>query len=49
MVLNINSIKEDFPIFQREIRPGIPLIYLDSTATSQKPAIVIDTMDSVLP
>ena len=46
MVLNINSIKEDFPIFQREIRPGIPLIYLDSTATSQKPAVVIDTMDS---
>lgn len=27
------------------MRPGVPLVYLDSTATSQKPAVVIDAMD----
>jgi len=32
------SIKQDFPIFQTH--PD--LVYLDSTATSQKPAMVID-------
>jgi cysteine desulfurase/selenocysteine lyase len=38
------DIRADFPIFQREI-DGRPLIYLDSAATSQKPAVVIDAMD----
>jgi cysteine desulfurase/selenocysteine lyase len=46
MGLNINNIKADFPIFQREIRPGIPLVYLDSTATAQKPTAVIESMES---
>lgn len=43
--LLIESIRADFPILQREAHPGIPLIYLDSTATSQKPLSVIEAMD----
>jgi cysteine desulfurase/selenocysteine lyase len=38
------DIRADFPIFSREI-DGRPLVYLDSAATSQKPAAVIDAMD----
>jgi cysteine desulfurase/selenocysteine lyase len=37
--------RADFPILQREVRPGVPVIYLDSTATSQKPLAVIEAMD----
>lgn len=37
--------RADFPILQREMRPGVPLIYLDSTATAQKPASVIEAMN----
>jgi len=44
-MLNVDEIRKDFPIFQRETRPGIPLVYLDSTATSQKPLAVITAMD----
>lgn len=36
--------RADFPILDREVRPGVPLIYLDSTATAQKPTAVIDAM-----
>jgi cysteine desulfurase/selenocysteine lyase len=39
------KIRSDFPILQREVRPGVKLVYLDSTASSQKPAQVIDAMD----
>ncbi len=45
MPLNVNEIREDFPILQRETSPGVPLVYLDSTATSQKPFAVIEVMD----
>ena len=45
MVFNATSIRRDFPILGREIRPGIPLIYLDSTATSQKPVSMLKAMD----
>lgn len=37
------AIRRDFPIFDRKIRDGKRLVYLDSGATSQKPNIVIDT------
>ena len=43
--LDVNRIREDFPIFKREVYPGVPLIYLDSTATAQKPMAVIEAMD----
>jgi len=45
-MLNVHEIRKDFPIFQRETKPGIPLVYLDSTATSQKPLAVIEAMDN---
>ncbi|MCI0554869.1 MAG: cysteine desulfurase [Anaerolineae bacterium] len=44
-MLNVNEIRKDFPIFQRETKPGTPLVYLDSTATSQKPLAVLEAMD----
>ncbi|MEI6462358.1 MAG: cysteine desulfurase [bacterium] len=37
------SIKKDFPIFEREVN-GKPLCYLDNSATSQKPKMVIDAL-----
>lgn len=44
-VFDVNRIRQDFPIFNREVHPGVKLIYLDSTATSQKPEQVIRAMD----
>jgi cysteine desulfurase/selenocysteine lyase len=38
------DVRADFPILSREI-DGRPLVYLDSAATSQKPASVIEAMD----
>src|SRR5690606_29365063 len=35
----------DFPILAREVRPGVPVVYLDSTATSQKPLAVLEAME----
>jgi cysteine desulfurase/selenocysteine lyase len=43
--LDIDRIRADFPILAREVKPGVSLVYLDSTATSQKPSQVIDAMD----
>lgn len=45
MALNAKNIRQDFPILAREVRPGIPLVYLDSTATTQKPIAVLKAMD----
>ncbi|OLE23699.1 MAG: cysteine desulfurase [Catenulispora sp. 13_1_20CM_3_70_7] len=42
--LNVDTVRADFPILTREVN-GKPLIYLDSAATSQRPASVIDSMD----
>ncbi|MCX8025732.1 MAG: cysteine desulfurase [Thermanaerothrix sp.] len=44
-VLSVEKIRADFPILQREVRPGVKLVYLDSTATAQKPLAVIEAMD----
>jgi len=43
--LDVEKIRQDFPILQREVHPGVPLVFLDSTATSQKPIQVIEAMD----
>ena len=43
--LDEKLIRADFPILSRETHPGVPLIYMDSAATSQKPASVIEAMD----
>lgn len=42
---SLSSLRLDFPVLQRQIRPGIPLVYLDSAATSQKPVEVLEAMD----
>jgi cysteine desulfurase/selenocysteine lyase len=42
-MLNIESIRRDFPILDRQIY-GKPLIYLDNAATTQKPQCVIDAI-----
>ncbi len=44
--LDVTKIRSDFPILSREVHPGVPLVYLDSTATAQKPAAVIEAMDA---
>ncbi len=43
--IDIDVIKKDFPALQREVHPGVPLVYLDTTATSQKPAAVLDSLN----
>lgn len=43
-ILNINKIRDDFPILKREVN-GKPLVYFDNGATSQKPQLVIDTIN----
>jgi cysteine desulfurase / selenocysteine lyase len=43
--LDFQKARDDFPILRREVHPGVPLVYLDSTATAQKPLKVIETMD----
>ena len=44
-MFNVNEIRKDFPILQRETASGARLVYLDSTATSQKPLAVIEAMN----
>jgi cysteine desulfurase/selenocysteine lyase len=44
-ILDVDTIKSDFPILLREVRSGMPLVYLDSTATTQKPLSVLQAMD----
>jgi len=42
-LLNVEKIREDFPILNRKIN-GNPLVYLDNSATTQKPKQVIEAM-----
>ncbi len=43
---DVEAVRADFPILTREVHPGVKLVYLDSTATSQKPESVIQAMDA---
>tara|TARA_B100000780_G_scaffold112687_1_gene78922 strand:- start:109 stop:1326 length:1218 start_codon:yes stop_codon:yes gene_type:complete len=43
MAIDINKIREDFPILKRKVN-GNDFIYLDNAATSQKPNLVIDSI-----
>jgi cysteine desulfurase / selenocysteine lyase len=45
MTLDVTRVRKDFPILERRLRDGQPLIYLDSANTSQKPRQVLDAMD----
>ena len=40
---DVETVRKDFPILQREVH-GVPLVYLDSANTSQKPQVVLDTL-----
>jgi cysteine desulfurase/selenocysteine lyase len=40
-VIDVEVIRKDFPILTREVH-GVPLIYLDSANSAQKPQVVID-------
>jgi cysteine desulfurase/selenocysteine lyase len=42
--VDFEAIRRQFPIFDRKVH-GKPLIYLDSTATTQKPAAVLDALE----
>ncbi len=42
--LDIRRIRADFPILERRVH-GKPLVYLDTTASAQKPQAVIDALD----
>jgi cysteine desulfurase/selenocysteine lyase len=42
--LDVEKIRADFPILREKIY-GKPLVYLDSAATTQKPQVVIDTIN----
>lgn len=43
--MNISVIRKDFPILERKANNGKHIVYLDSTATSQKPQQVIEAMN----
>jgi cysteine desulfurase/selenocysteine lyase len=45
-VIDVEKIQGDFPILSHEIRPDMRVVYLDSTATTQKPLQVINAMDA---
>jgi len=47
-ILDVLKIRQDFPILTREVHPGVPLVYLDSTATAQKPQVVLDAVANIL-
>lgn len=44
-MFDVKAIRQDFPILDQEIN-GKPFIYLDSTASSQKPLPVIEAMNT---
>jgi len=41
--IDVDLVRKDFPILSREVH-GVPLVYLDSANTSQKPQLVLDTL-----
>ncbi|MFD1334031.1 cysteine desulfurase [Oceanobacillus iheyensis] len=43
--MDVNAIKQQFPILNQEVN-GHPLVYLDSSATSQKPLSVIEAVNA---
>ena len=43
--LDTDAIRKDFPVLQRVLHDGKPLVYLDNAATSQKPRQVLDVMN----
>jgi cysteine desulfurase/selenocysteine lyase len=44
-MLDVTAVRADFPILATDAYDGVPLIYLDSAASSQKPVQVIEAMN----
>ena len=45
-MLDVARVRKDFPILERKLSNGKPLVYLDSAASAQKPRAVIDAIRS---
>lgn len=45
LMLDLPTIRSDFPVLHQEHHPGTPLIYLDNAASTQKPLPVIDALN----
>lgn len=45
-MMDVNAIRKDFPILNQKIYDK-PLIYMDNGATTQKPRVVIDTLNDL--
>lgn len=43
--LEVERVRQDFPILQQMVHGDKPLVYLDNAATSQKPSAVIEALD----
>jgi len=41
---DVERVRKDFPILSRRVHDGVPLVYLDNAASSQKPTVVLDAM-----
>ena len=44
-ILDTEKIRKEFPILDIEVREGVPLVYLDSAATSHTPNVVCECID----
>ncbi len=47
MTFSVDKVRADFPVLSREVN-GLPLAYLDSAASAQKPSQVIDPKPSFI-
>jgi cysteine desulfurase/selenocysteine lyase len=43
MSIDVEAVRKDFPILSRQVH-GLPLVYLDSANSAQKPQVVLDTL-----
>ena len=43
-VLDVEQLRADFPILDREVGDGVPLVYLDNAATTQTPEPVVEAI-----
>lgn len=43
-VLDVQALRAEFPILSRTVHGNVPLVYLDSAATAQKPRCVIEAI-----
>lgn len=41
---DVATVRADFPVLGRDLRPGVPLTYLDTAATALKPRAVIEAV-----